>query len=500
MAGIKIANGTAASAEQTVDTNGNAHVVTPTDIDLAGFTALASEIDDGTVLGTRYLKGLELTEDYRLRIGMDSILFNHSFEGTVIARDRLQQNDNTMTSAQTTGQITLNSGLSTTTGQGTNFRTWRTFPLFGSYSTYGEFWAAIGNPTATNAVTEWGFGFCSGVTAQMTDGVIFRIIGGGTLRAVVINNSVDIATADITITNIPARDGSGSFDLTETQHYVIQVHNDEVDFWINNVLVAHLDTVSTYGAPTQSSYQPIMVRTYNAGATSSARTFVWRFLNVGQGEIASNKPWGHQMCGSGGGAYQIQPGTTSGPNVTRGAVASAGWPASVTARAAGTWTATSAPAVNSLGGQWVSPAISTLTSEADYPIFSYLNPVGTATLPGKTLYITGVRWGKTVATAAASTNSINLNYIVGVGGTTSGTAQTEAATVLATRGIVVDTIPFKSTTAVGDYVDGDFMSFEQSPLVVPTGQYVQWIVRPYGTVASNTLVVHGTVAFTGYYE
>ena len=50
----------------------------------------------------------------------------------------------------------------------------------------------------------------------------------------------------------------------------------------------------------------------------------------------------------------------------------------------------------------LTPAISTLTSEADYPVFSYLNPAGTASLPGKTLYITGIRVGECVAQAAAS--------------------------------------------------------------------------------------------------
>lgn len=500
MAGIKLANGTAASAEMTVDTDGNAHVVTPVDESQAGFVTLSSEIDAGDVLGSRYQKALEVTEDFRLRVGMDSVLFNHGFEGTVIARDRIQQNDTTATCAQTTGQLTLNSGNSVTSGQGTNIRTYRTFPRLGSFSTYGEVWAQVGNPTATNAVTEWGFGYCSGVTAQLTDGVIFRIISGGSLRAVVINNSVDISAVDITTTNIPSRDGAGSFDLTETNHYVVQVHNDEVDFWINNVLVAHIDTTSAYGSPSSSSQLPLMARTYNSGAASAARTLALKFLNVSLGEVNSTKPWSHQMAGSGGGAYQIQPGTTSGPNVTRGAVTTAGWPNSAQARAAGTWTATTAPATNSLGGQWVSPAISTLTSEADYPVFSYLNPVGTVTLPGKTLYITGVKYGNTVATAAASTNSINLNFIVGIGGTSSATNQTESANVVATRGTVIDVIPFKSTAVVGDYVPGGFVDFSNGPLVCAPGTYVQFIVRPYGTVTSNTLVVNGTVAFIGYYE
>jgi hypothetical protein len=500
MSGIKIANGTAASAEATVDTNGDIHVVTPTDSSLGGFVSLASEVDAGDVLGSRYMRELEATEDYRLRVGMDSILFHHSFEGTNISRDRFVQTDVTATAVQTNGALTLNSSSSVTSGQGTHFRTYKTFPLFGSYSTYAELWATIGNPTATNAITEWGFGHSAGVTAQATDGAFFRLIGGGTLRAVVVNNSVDVSVQDITTTNIPSRDGSGSFDLSETNHYVVQVHNDEVDFWVNNVLVANIKTVSTNGSPTSSSNQPLFFRTYNSNTASAARQFILRFLNCSQGELNSSKPWGHQLCGFGAGAYQVQPGAASGPTTTRGASTTAGWPNSTQARGAGTWTATSAPATNSLGGQWLSPAISTLTSEADYPVFSYLNPAGTSQIPGKTLYITGVDYGNTVATVAASTNSINLNYIVGVGGTTSATNQTEAATVVATRGLVVDTIPFKATAAVGDYVPGGSIDFSQAPLAVQPGCYIQWIVRPFGTVTSNTLVVAGSVVFKGYHE
>jgi len=499
MAGIKIGNGTAASAEMVVSTAGAASVNLPTDETTAGFAVLASEVDDGTVLGTRYIKELELTEDYRLRVGMDSVLFHHAFEGTNIARDRIQQNDTTATCAQTNGSLTLNSGGSLVSGQGTNIRTYRTFPLFGSYSTYGEMWYAVGGPTATNAVTEWGFGYCSGVTAQLTDGAFFRIIGGGTLRAIVTNNSTDVSTVDITTTNIPSRDGAGTFDLTETNHYVVQVHNNEVDFWINDTLVANIKAVSTFGSPMSASAQPMFARTYNSGVPSSARTAVVRFIGVSQGEMHSSKPWSHQMSGSGMGAYQIQPGTASGPTVSRGA-GTLGWPTSATARANGTWTATSAPALNSLGGQWLSPAMSTLTLEADYPVFAYLNPAGTATLPGKTLYITGVKWGKTVATVAAATSATFLNYILAVGANSAVTNGTEAAAVVAARGLVLDSIPFKATAAIGDYVEGGGMDFSEGPLVVPPGCYVMFIVRPFGANTTNTLVVAGSVAFSGYFE
>jgi hypothetical protein len=499
MAGIKIANGTAASAEQTVDTDGNAHVVTPVDIAQAGHVALASEIDDGTVLGTRELKALETSEDYRLRVGVDTVLFNHSFEGAIIARDRLLQTDTTATSAQTTGQLTINSGLSTTSGHAAHIRTYRTFPLLGSFTTYAEMWLASAGNTATGAVSEFGFGYTAGATVQATDGVFFRVMSGGQLRAIIVNNSVDIAGTDITTTNVPPRDGAGSFDISETNHYIIAVHSDTVKFWINHVLVATVPVPGVYGSPSSSSAAPVFARVYNSGTASAARQILLRYLNVSVGDLSSSKPWSQQCAGGGGGSYQIQPGATSGPNVTRGAGA-LGWPTSGTARVAGTWTATTAPALASLGGSYLTPAISTLTSDADYPVFAYLNPSGTATLQGRTLYITGVRVGESCATTVASTNAIALTHIVGVGSTTSATTATEGAAVVAARGSIVGTHAFGATDAVGTMKPGYFIDFSEGPLVCNPGTYVHFIVRPFGTVTSNTLVVLGSVAFIGYYE
>lgn len=499
MSGIKIANGTAASAEQTVDTDGNAHVVTPTDSDQAGFVALATENDAGLVTGSRRVRDLESTQDYRLRMGVDSILFHHSFEGTIIARDRIRQNDTTATAAQTNGRLTLNSGSSVTSGQGCNIRTYRNFPLFGSFSTYCEMWIFEANPLSTNSVSEWGFGYCSGVTAQLTDGLIFRRLAGGQLRAVVINNSVDVSTVDITTTNIPPRDESGVYEETEISHFIVEVNNDEARFWVNEVLVARIPTVSTSSSPSSSSSLPVMARVYNSGTASAARQIGLTYVSVQQGELNSGKPWSHQLAGSGMGSYQVQPGTTSAGTVSR-ASANFGWPASTTALSVGTWTATSAPAAATLGGRWISPAISTLTSEADYPVFSYLNPAGTAAIPGKTLYITGINIGQTVATAAASTNGILLCYAAGVGSTSPNTTATEGAAIVAARIVALDQVYFKLGAVVGDTQPGKNIDFSSGPLVVPAGCYFTFIVRPVGTVTSNTLVVQGMVQPVGYFE
>jgi hypothetical protein len=204
------------------------------------------------------------------------------------------------------------------------------------------------------------------------------------------------------------------------------------------------------------------------------------------------------MVGSGQGAYQTQIGNTPNPTVTR-VLAANGHPPSGTARAAGTWTTTSAPQLNSFGGLWTSPAISTLTTEADYPVFAFLNPVGTAALPGKTLYVTGVRIGESFASVGAAANSIFLSYIVTAESSAAATTTGDAATTTSGKSIVIGGHGFAASDGVGTMKEGFQMDFH-SPLVVPAGKYLNLIVRPSGTVTSNTLVVRGSVAFNGYWE
>jgi hypothetical protein len=491
-----IEGGSSAAGKANVSTTFELQVVTPTVEAQAGFVTLSSEVDAGTVTGERHLKALEASDDYRLRVGVDTPMFAHSFEGTIIARDRLQQNDTTMTAAQASGFLSINSGNATASGNACNVRTYRPFPLFGSFVIYADMWIREANDTATNVLSEWGLGYAA-TTATPTDGVFFRRLSGGQLRGIV-NFAGSETAVDLTTTAVPARDGTGTYAATETNHYMISSHNDEVDFWINDVLCATISVPSSQGGPASSSSLPFFARVVNSGVASAARRVEIGFLQIAQGDMVSNKPWPDTVAGLGGGAYSIQPGTTSGPTVLRTA-ATNGWPASATAKTTSAWAANTGPADGSLGGRWLSPAISTLTSEADYPLFSYLNPAGTATLPGKTLHVTGIRIGETVVTTVASTNGIMLVFCAGGGSTAATFATADGAATVAPRIIPLGSQCFTATAAVMTKEAGFDVPLE-TPLVVPPGTYFHVVCRPVGTVASNTMVVTGTVTVRGYFE
>ena len=474
-----------------VDANGNALVRTPTTEDQAGFVQLSCENDPGDVIGSRDVRPPECTEDYRLRTSVDQPLYELSFEGTNTPTAHVQQNNTTMTTAQASGILTLNSGSSTTSGHVSQVRTYRYFPLYGAFATYFEIWAKTTNETVANAIIEIGAGLASG-TATPTDGVFFRFKSDGQLRGVVNRGVTETESSAISLT-----DPDALIETNKVHRWTIVVSAEYVQFWVNNVLRATIVTPDDSPCPTAANQLPMFVRVHNGGTPSSAKTIgLARFSCSSDAPLS--KPWSHVMVGNGQGSYQTQIGSVAGPTVIRTA-ATDGYPASATAKTTSGWVATTGPGTTSLGGRWLSPAISTLTSEADYPLFAYQNPAGTNALPGKTLFITGIRIGETSVVTVASTNVIALFFSVGVASTAVATSTADSTTTVAPRIQTLGQQAFTATEAPGAYAAGFEVRFD-SPLVVPQGAYLHIICRPVGTVTSNTLVVQGTVLVNGYWE
>lgn len=482
---IKIQGDAGITAE--VSTTDQALVVqaSPTQSE-AGHVISNAEVSASTDPGGRTVRALDISPDFRSRVGLDSSLLNTGFEGTVPWTTVFTQSLSGMTVTQGTGHMRLNAASSVTTANYAIARSFRFFPLQGSYPVYYETWLRVTNETVANAVTEFGLGLVA-TNAAPTDGVFFRYDVLGALYGVANYAGTERLTAAITPPT-----------TAQNHHYLIVLHNDTVEFWINGEFKARLTKSNDAPSPVSASSLPCFWRVYNNGVPSSARIIDVGFINVSIGDTGANRDWAHACVGSGGSSVHMPSGSTVGPTVTRTA-GTTGWPGNTTVRAAGTWTATSAPALNNLGGIYVTPAISTLTTEADYPVFAFLNPAGTNALPGKNLYITGVRCGEAYVAAAAATNAALLTLIVAVGSTGPTTNVAEAATTVGAKAVVVGAYAFTATAALGEYRPGFEVSF-RAPLLVPPGCYFHFIVRPSGTVASNTLVVHSSLAVNGYFE
>ena len=109
---FKIA-GSATNYIAEVDVNNNLKANLPTTEAQSGFASMSSEIDAGTVTGSRYNKSVEVSDDFRVRVGVDTMLFNDTFVGTAINTANWSTVLTTMTNTVASGFSSLNAGLST---------------------------------------------------------------------------------------------------------------------------------------------------------------------------------------------------------------------------------------------------------------------------------------------------------------------------------------------------------------------------------------------------
>ena len=182
--GVQIKGGNNSAGLANVSGTYELQVATPQTEENAGFVQLSAEVDSGAVLGTRTVLPLEVSDDYRLRAGLDQTLYNQSFEGIVVATHMTNQSLSGMATNQASGYFALNSGNVTASGNHAIVTTRRAFPLYGTYPTYTDLWLREGNYNATNSISEWGLGYVA-TTAAPTDGIFFRRNAAGVLKAVV---------------------------------------------------------------------------------------------------------------------------------------------------------------------------------------------------------------------------------------------------------------------------------------------------------------------------
>ena len=128
--GVNIKGGNNSSGLANVSATNELQVVTPQTEENAGFVQVSAEVDSGDVLGYRTTLPLEISDDYRVRVGQDQTLFNLSFEGTNIATGHIQQNTNAYTIAQANGFLVLNNASTLAAASVAAVRSYRMFPLW----------------------------------------------------------------------------------------------------------------------------------------------------------------------------------------------------------------------------------------------------------------------------------------------------------------------------------------------------------------------------------
>lgn len=478
MAGIRIEGNTSGNVAE-VDSNNNLKAVLPTAEAQAGFATLAHRLSKSTDAAGAIIEPVRGGLQGRLLVDSPGVLFTEVFNNTTLNSALFTAPVTTQTVTAAAGALNLNASAITTLSTVSRVSTYQHFQFLINLTTYALWDGLLTVAPQANCTIEMGFGIATGLTAP-TDGAFFRYDATGTLKAVLNTNGSELTSAAITAPSINVM-----------HEYKVFVENDRAMFYIDGACVASIATPVGSGFPTYAAAQPWFSRVYHAATGPSlANTLKIGNLYVGvQGGHSLGKDNATVAASRGGTGLQGQTGQTMGStaNLTNSMAAGAGAAATNTTAAVG----------SGLGGQFaVQP---TLAQGTDGIISSFLNPVPTAAITGKTLYIKGVRV-QGVVTTALTGGPVVYEYSLAFGHNAVSLATAEGATSKAPRRIPIGVETFAVTAAVGvvGSAMGQSMTFN-APIPVMPGEFIQLCAKNLGTVTSAGVILL-LVTFDSYWE
>ena len=453
-----------------------------------------TENDFGKWTGTYFLNQPEVTVDYRMRCGIDTMLFFDNFNMTAQNTGVWKLVSSTMTLSAGGGFLLFNTNLDTTAAHGVSYSTWRTFTLYPSAALIGEGTFELNSVPQGNQVFE--FGFFPPTAAAITppvDGVYFRITADG-LAGVINYNGIELTTGDV-VKYAPVS------NLVMGVHTLyFEIDTRQVQFWLDDELVGQIFTPVGTGAPFMNGSVPLTMQQRNTGTVLSTPLLQVKCSNVAAylGDFNAIKPWSHQIVGSSLNASQLGNGTSS-PAI--GTCMTSLYTNSLAAGAGVLMTNTTAALGVGLGGQF--GALPTFAVPNDGVLSSYQNPAGSVNIAPRTLYITGVRIQGAVTTTLTG-GPVLYAYALCYGHTSVSLAQAETGSFVTGTTKAPRRIPLGFETyasgAVAGILGGPGISINfTTPIVVNPGEFVAVSAKNLGVVTTLG-VINVLVTLIGYFE
>lgn len=419
----------------------------------------------------------ETSEDFRLRVGLDSILDNEDFNYAAQNSSKHRYTTNTMTAVWGGGALTTNGTSILTAATGAQVATYRHFPVLGAAAIYSESMVAFTNTAPANVNIDFGLMLqAAAATTIPQDGVYFRYNSGG-LFGILNNNGVEVPTSAFAFTPVVNR----FYKFTTTGS------EDSVQFWLDDVLIFNVPKPANNGSPFVSGSLPWGIRHHNTAAAGAAIQARVASYTVSHADMATQRLWASVMSGMGLSGVQGASGHTQGQTAN---YANSVAPVSATL-------SNTAAGYTTLGGQFQFAAVA--GSEVDYALFAFQVPTPTPALTGRNLVIRGV-WIDTINTGAAvATTPTLLQWALAVGATAVSLATAEAVNARAPRRLALGFQSF----AIGDAIGRQAAVIDKNldaPLVCEPGSFVHVLLKmPLGT-ATPSQIIRGVVGFNAYWE
>jgi len=488
--------------EVNVTSNSGWTVNTPTVLSQTGYVVMAGEVDDGSVLGYKTIRPFYVTQDYRLNKNLEKFVWQDVFNHSVLNNAKYNATTTNQTIVLSGGSLHLNANNAGTSGDYSILKTFKYFSLYQNAPVYVNFKTAFDNTFQTNNVIEYGLGLVTG-TATPTDGIFFRA-SAGTLNGVVSYSGIETTVVNMYTPIVGNNDD-----------YLIAIKDNNVEFWVNDILVGSITPTATTVIFTSTTVQlttagyctsvsnslPLFVRNKNTDSVASPIKVSISSLNVLIGDIKLNKDWrttfvtnGQSSISKPDGQPALVSGTTSA-NIFNN-----------TAPITLTTLDNTVAGYATLGGDFSIPA--TAATESEYAIFTYLNPAGSASIPAKTLVINNVYINTYTSGATVSATGTTLQWTIGVGGTDvsltvvdSDTNGTRAARRL---GLGVQYIAASGVTGTSArpmiMFDSSPSNMSNNQLIVEAGTYLHIILKTPVCSPTASLLYRGNVMINGYWE
>lgn len=476
--------GNSAAGKANVNTLYELLVALSANEDNAGFSLMAVKMGSASDPGGLYVERLRASDFGRLSVGSDTPAFNHLFPGSTLDSGIWTAPVTTMTATVVSGFCNLNAGASTTSSAVARVQSYQFIPAFKTFPTSVQMDVQFTQAPQANNVCEWGWFLASGTSAP-TDGVFFRLTSTGELRCVLNNNGTE------TLSN--AIDFATYVGTATTRQFYFTLGDAEVDFYIDDVHVAGINRPAAAGTITASMALPITFRNYNSGTPSLAQVMKVGFVNASYGDMDSTKAWGTALATMGRTGYQGQTGGTLGSTAIFGNSATP---------AAAVPTNTTAALTTGLGGIFVET--DTLAVGTDGIVMSYQNPVGTAAVPGKVLYIGGFRIESHISTVIVGGGYVAM-WGIAFGSSAVSLATTDSATSKAPRrigpfgnhSVVAAAAALTQVTPTGAPIEIRL----DTPIAVYPGEFIQLIRRKQsGTVSTSGALTHIITPINTFWE
>lgn len=447
-----------------------------------GAVRMFSENDAGGLTGAPYLKSPETSVDYRLRVGMDTYLLDHTFAETSPDTTRWKISGiSTMTTAMSGGLLQLNASAgATASGNYVSWSSLRHFRIRGAAPLYVEIEAQFSAAPLVNQTIELGM-FLPVAGTQPQDGVWLQFTSAGIIGTLAYGGA---------ITQTGVFPGTATYTANTSRKYAIVLSDRDLEFWQDDVLMGELNIPAAQSAPCLTDCLPVTLQQRNNGIVAASVQAITKIGNVcvSAGDMNYQKPFAAQMAGMGHMGYQAQAGATMG---TTAAFANATAATTVTGGAL-SQTVTLA---TGLGGQI---GITAAVPGIDGLVFNYTNPVGSTTQPPRNLTITGVKISAVNIGAAVATTPSTISWSLAFGGASANLAVADAVALTAATAKSFRRVPLGIQSwivgaVVGQTAPDVYMKFD-SPIVVHPGEMVALVAKfIQGTAtASQVIFVNAT--------